>query len=102
MNRYWNLLTDDFKEERYLEVYGNNYDAWYNDYVNNWWESVEWVEIGDIYTVSQTQSTAIVYAELAYYMKSGEVVQHPTPYFHLVFDTAVNQWFIDDTSEESP
>lgn len=91
-NLSWSLLTDTFKQK--YNCCAPNYN--YTDYVS-WWDSVNYVDFGDVHTVSQSGDRAVVYAEMYYVMNSGarsSVVGDP--YFELVYDPALGAWRFND------
>lgn len=88
----WSLLTDAFKQK--FNCCAPNYN--YTDYVG-WWDSVNYVDFGDVHTVSQTGDQALVYAEIYYIMNTGDrssVVNDP--YIQLVYDAASSSWRFED------
>lgn len=83
----WSLLTDGFKQ--IFNCCAPNYN--YSGYTE-WWDSVDFVAFGDVYTVSQHDDRAIVYADLRYHMVEGGVSQDQQPYIEMVYDPARNAW----------
>ncbi len=89
----WQLLTDDFKQ--IFNCCAPNYN--FNEYVA-WWDSVERVEFGSVYTVSSSGSRAVVYAKLSYHMVAGGVSADNAPYFELSHDGS--QWRLENKGED--
>lgn len=89
----WQLLTDSFKQR--FNCCAPNYN--YTGYVE-WWDSVNYVDFGDVRTVSQNGDRAVVYAELYWVMNTGvRSGMSGNPYIELVYDSAAGSWRIDDT-----
>ncbi len=88
----WSMLTDSFKQK--FNCCAPTYN--YTDYVK-WWDSVNTVEFRNVKTVSQNGDRAVVYAEFAYVMNTGERSSLVgDPYIALVYDTSLNTWRFDD------
>lgn len=88
----WNTLSDDYKRTRNTDANGNlDYGAY-----TKWWDSVNYVQIGEISIIDQTSDTAIVYAALTYVLYDGRAIDDVTPYFHMVYDQNLNKWLILD------
>ena len=95
-NRYdqsWSLLTDEFKQIFNCCAPQYNYSGY-----TEWWDSVDHVEFGDVYTVSQTENRAVVYADLRYHMVEGGVSEDQQPYIALVYDPTRNAWLFNNKS----
>jgi hypothetical protein len=89
----WSLLTDSFKQR--FNCCAPSYN--YSGYVQ-WWDSVNYVDFGDIRTVSQNGDRAVVYAELFWVMNTGvRSGMSSNPYIEVVYDTTMNAWRINDT-----
>lgn len=89
----WQLLTDSFKQR--FNCCAPNYN--YSGYVE-WWDSVNYVDFGDVRTVSQNGDRAVVYAELYWVMNTGvRSGMSSNAYVELVYDSAMGSWRIDDT-----
>lgn len=89
----WQLLTDSFKQR--FNCCAPNYN--YTGYVA-WWDSVNYVDFGDVRTISQNGDRAVVYAELYWVMNTGvRSGMSGNPYIELVYDPAMGSWRIDDT-----
>jgi hypothetical protein len=88
----WAMLTDTFKQK--FNCCAPNYN--YTDYVN-WWNSVNYVDFGDVRTVSQSGDRAVVYAEVYFVMNTGARSSvDRDPYIALVYDPAMGNWRFDD------
>ncbi len=89
----WALLTDSFKQR--FNCCAPNYN--YSGYTQ-WWDSVNYVDFGDVRTVSQNGDRAVVYAELYWVMNTGvRSGISGNPYIEVVYDNASGAWRIDDT-----
>jgi len=89
----WQLLTDSFKQR--FNCCAPNYN--YTGYVE-WWDSVNYVDFGDVRTISQNGDRAVVYAELYWVMNTGvRSGMSGNSYIELVYDSAAGSWRIDDT-----
>ena len=89
----WGLLTDSFKQR--FNCCAPSYN--YSGYVQ-WWDSVNYVDFGDVRAVSQESERAVVYAELYWVMNTGvRSGMSANAYIELVYDTAMNAWRINDT-----
>lgn len=88
----WSMLTDSFKQK--FNCCAPTYN--YTDYVK-WWDSVNTVEFRNVKTVSQNGDRAVVYAEFAYVMNTGERSSLVgDPYIALVYNSTLNTWRFDD------
>lgn len=87
----WPLLTDAFRQKFNCCAPDYNFAEY-----TAWWDTVERVEFGSVNTVSQTSTTAIVYAELNYVMKAGGISVDAEPYLKLILDPATGNWLLDD------
>ena len=88
----WPLLTDAFKQK--FNCCSPTFN--YTGYVS-WWDSVNYVDFGDVRTVSESGERAVVYAELYFVMNSGErSAVDSNPYIALVYDAATGTWRFDD------
>jgi hypothetical protein len=87
----WPLLSDAFKQTFNCCAPNYNYDGY-----RAWWDSVDFVDFGQVRTVSQSGGRAVVYAELRYHMHAGGVSEDREPYIILVYDPARGQWLFDD------
>ena len=89
----WALLTDSFKQR--FNCCAPSYN--YSGYVQ-WWDSVNYVDFGDLRTISQNGDRAVVYAELFWVMNTGvRSGMSSNPYIEVVYDTTTSAWRIDDT-----
>jgi len=77
-------LTNDFKQ--IFNCCAPDYN--YSEYVE-WWDSVDYVEFGEVRTVLQQSDRAVVYAELSYHMQAGGVSRDRQAYIEMVYDGGV-------------
>ena len=87
----WPMLSDHFKATLFCCTAENQYDF---DAYAAWWDNILRVEISALRIVEKTDTTAVVYADLAYLKKSGEWVFDPQSEIHLVLDAEVPAWRI--------
>jgi hypothetical protein len=88
----WPMLSEAFKQR--FNCCAPNYN--YSGYTD-WWNSVNYVEFGNVNTVSQNGDRAVVYAELIYVMNDGRrSASDSNPYIQLVYDPAAGGWRFDD------
>ena len=92
----WSMLTDAFKQ--IFNCCAPNYN--YTGYTD-WWNSVDFVEFGDVYIVSQTGDQAVIYADLRYHMLEGGVSQDREPYIAMIYDPARNAWLFNNKGTNS-
>ena len=81
----WQSLTTEFK----------NKSTTFDDY-QEWWNSVDHINIGYIQTLEQSNDTALVDVQLSYSMKMGTVYQDPKSKIYLVWDKYSNNWLVKD------
>jgi hypothetical protein len=62
----------------------------------NWWDSVNYVELGNVRTISQSGDRATVYVELDYVMNNGGRSTDRDAYIQLVYDAGMGMWRFDD------
>jgi hypothetical protein len=88
----WNMLTDTFKQKFNCCAPTYNYTGY-----TSWWDSVDYVDFGNVNTVSQSGDRAVVYAETFYVMTTGERSSvDSSPYIELIYDTAAGMWRFND------
>ncbi|MCS7260092.1 MAG: PKD domain-containing protein [Anaerolineae bacterium] len=90
-NISWAMLSDHFKSMMYCCTPEGQYD--FDEYVA-WWDSILRVEIGATRIVEQDDTTAVVYADLAYLKRDGGWVFDPQSEIHLVLDPELRTWRI--------
>jgi hypothetical protein len=88
-NLSWPMLSAHFKAGANCCTPDGEYD--YDGYTQ-WWDKVERVELGSIKVVEQTDTTAIVSADLAYLLKTGEWVWDSESTIHLILDPNIPAW----------
>jgi tetratricopeptide (TPR) repeat protein len=84
--RTWVLLSKHFKDIRDLDF----------DVYVDWWDSVEEVYVGQVSVVEQVGSTAVVIADLRYYMKDGQEFDDGEPRIQLEWDATHRTWLFYD------
>lgn len=84
-NRTWNNLTPGFKNK-------SGGFASYED----WWNSVESIDIGQVRVIEQSDTKAIVDAQLSYNMKKGTLYKDPKSRIELVWNQDNNSWSFAD------
>ncbi|PWH19055.1 MAG: hypothetical protein DDG58_05585, partial [Ardenticatenia bacterium] len=90
-NISWAMLSDHFKSSVHCCTPEGQYNF---DTYTAWWDSVLKVEISAMRIVEQSDTTAVVYADLAYLRKNGEWVLDPQSEIHLVLDPELRMWRI--------
>ena len=88
----WALLSETFKQQS--RCCGPNLD--YDAYVK-WWEGVDHIQYGLLYTIVKAGNRAIVYADLSYYLVGGGVEPDGAPYFELLYDG--DHWLLENQSD---
>jgi hypothetical protein len=83
----WNNLSLNFQK---LSGSSNAYD----DYTE-WWNSVERINIGEVRTVEQSDSQAIVNAELKYVLKTGRSSTDENTRIYLIWDDSSRKWLFN-------
>lgn len=87
----WNDLSLDFQK-----LSGSSHA--YDDYVQ-WWESVRTINIGEVKTVEQSDSRAIVDAELQYVMQTGRTATDKNNRIFLVWDDNSKKWLFNSKNK---
>jgi hypothetical protein len=82
----WTVLSPGFQTRRP--------DINYNTYTQ-WWNSVDFVEIGSIDIIEKSENKAIVNAKLKYLMKNGTQYDDKSGRFTVVLNSD-GKWLIDD------
>lgn len=90
-NISWAMLSDHFKSAVHCCTPDGQYD--FDEYAA-WWDSILRVEISAMRILEQSDTTAVVYADLAYLKKDGEWVFDPQSEIHLVLDPELRMWRI--------
>lgn len=88
-NRYaeaWVKLTPRFQRVAAADDYSG---------YENWWNTVNWVEVGVVEVVEQSDEVAVVKAKLTYQLKDGRAIADPKEEIMLVRQSS-NQWLIDN------
>ncbi len=85
----WNKLSSSLQNNTKLHPEG------YSSYLN-WWKTVNYVEVNNVNTVSQTDYEAIVNISLAYNMNNGQRSPHSLQ-FYLIWDDNNSQWLLNKT-----
>lgn len=83
----WNELSPDFQK---LSGSSNAY----GDYVQ-WWETVSTIKIGEVETIEQSASQAIVDAKLQYVLKTGRTATDENTRIHLIWDDSSGKWLFN-------
>jgi len=89
----WALLSNHFKDIFNCCRIDGSYD--FDGYVQ-WWDSVAQVYVGQVRIVEQTGSTAVVIADLRYYLKDGRLISDTKPRIELIWDDARRTWLFYD------
>ncbi|MGQ9792670.1 MAG: PKD domain-containing protein, partial [Anaerolineae bacterium] len=87
----WPMLSTHFKTTRFCCMAEGQYNF---DAYAEWWDSILRVEISALRVVEQTDTAAIVYADLAYLKRDGQWIFDPQSELHLVLDAKVPAWRI--------
>jgi hypothetical protein len=92
-NIAWSMLSNHFKDKFNCCTPEGYYD--FKEY-KRWWDSVAWVDVGEIKIIKQNGNTAVVFAQLSYLMKNGSRIVDYRPYIWLVFEPTTNIWLFYD------
>lgn len=87
----WAMLSDHFKAAVHCCTPEGQYDF---DKYAAWWDNILKVEIGALRIAEQSDTTAVVYADLAYLKKDGEWMFDTQSEIHLVLDPELRMWRI--------
>ncbi len=93
-NISWPMLSSHFKSTVHCCTSQGEYD--YDAYAQ-WWDGVLRMEISSVRVVDLADTTAVVYADLAYLKQDGEWVLDPQSEIHLVLDPEIPAWRIHAT-----
>ena len=83
----WNKLSQNFKHDKI----SNRFSTY-----TNWWNKVRTIEIGQVKLINEFEETAVVDAQLTYFMQNGEQYDDPKSQIILMWDSQKNTWLIDD------
>jgi tetratricopeptide (TPR) repeat protein len=90
--RTWSLLSNHFKD-----IFNSKPDGSHDfDGYVQWWDSVAQVYVGQVSVVEQVGSTAVVIADLRYYLKDGRVINDGKPRIQLEWDATHRTWLFYD------
>lgn len=96
----WAMLSNRFKVD-FTGCPGNvTYDQC-QPYTSWWVDQKVVVEILEVRVESQTNNSAVVYAELSYYPKSGGPIPDSKPYIKLIPDSTGTRWLFDAKGDTS-
>lgn len=88
----WAMLSDNFRHVWTCCNPGLGYDY---SFYTAWWNRVQRISLGDVYVVRQGYNSAVVFANAAYRLESGDWVYDLLPYKELVFDPTRGRWLLD-------